>query len=141
MREYDDLYDVPGRASKIDKWQYNDILNDIARQGWYNLGTKYFKNWAKRFYKALRVINTKNLPIRKYLDKKHDELRDIYDERVRWLKQREELWGNPVKRDDYLDRWEEEYWEDLFDYSLDLATQAGFTFHLENIDESVALRV
>jgi len=141
MKEYNDLYDVPGRASKIDKWRYNDILNDIARQGWYTLGDPSFKKWSKRFYFALRVVNTKTLPIREALDKKYNELWNIYDSRKKWLMKQNELWGDTFKKGDYLDRWEEEFWEELFDYSLDLATQAGFTFHLENVDESVGLRV
>ena len=142
--KYNDGYieiDVPGRASKIDKWKYNDVLNDIARRALYFLGTPWFRYWAKRFIMAMRVINVRNLPLKKMIDDKDKELREeLYYSRADVLKDYYEIWFDPFKRDFYLDKWEEEYWETLFEYALELATQAGFTLRLDAIDESVALR-
>ena len=56
------------------------------------------------------------------------------------LQKNNEVWNDYYRRDFYLSLWEEKYWEALFDYSLELATQAGFTIYLESIDESIALR-
>ena len=143
MRE-DEYIDIttPGRASRVDKWKYNDILNDLARQAWYNLGTPWFTYWAKRFIKALSIVNIKNLPLKKIIHEKDIELKEsLYYNRTDKLKKKYEIWNDPFKRDIYLHKWEEEYWETLFDYCLDLATQSGFTLVIDSIDESVALRV
>ena len=134
--------DVPGRASRLDKWKYNDILNDIARKALYSLGTPWFGYWVKRFVKALSVVNMKNLPLKKMIqDEDHLLKEEFYYSKADELKKNFEIWYDDYKRDCYLSQWEEQYWDALFEYSLELATKAGFTFHLDNIDESVALRV
>jgi len=139
--DFIDVEDVTGRASKVDKWKYNDILNDLARQALYTLGTPRFSHWVKRFIKALRVVNVKNLPLRDMIDQTENKLKEqLYYVREDQLKKDYEIWYHPIRRDLYLDKWEEEYYEAMFDYTLDLATRAGFTFHLESIDEGVALR-
>ena len=79
--------------------------------------------------------------IQKMIDKKDMSLRNIlYYDKIEKLKKTREIWHDFFKRDYYLDKWEEEYYVALFDYCLELATQAGFTFHLDNIDEAVAFR-
>jgi len=139
--DFIDVEDVTGRASKVDKWKYNDILNELARQSLYTLGTPRFGHWVKRFIKALRVVNVKNLPLRDMIDQTESKLKEqLYYVKEDQLKKQYEIWGDFYKRDIYLDKWREEYYEAMFDYTLDLATRAGFTFHLESIDESVALR-
>ena len=137
-----EVENVPGRASKIDKWKYNDILNDIARRGLYVLGTPQFSYWSKRFVRALRIVNLKNLPLKKMIDERDEELKEeLYYSKERVLKKNFEVWYDAYKRDSYLTKWEEDYWEALFEYCLELATKAGFTLHLDSIDESIALRM
>lgn len=136
------INNLTGRASKVDKWKYNDILNDIARRALYNLATPSFGYWSKRFVKALRVINIKNLPMKDMIDKQDFLYRDtLYYNKIDELKKNNEVWFDLYKRDYYLDKWEEEYYVAIFDFCLELATQAGFTFHLDSIDESVAIRM
>ena len=139
--EYVDIT-TPGRASKVDKWKYNDILNDLARRAWYNYGTPNFTHWASRFINALRIVNIKNLPLKKMINKKDNELKEtLFYKKADQLKKRYDIWNDNYKRIIYLDKWEHDYWEALFNYCLDLATQAGFTLVIDSIDESVALRV
>jgi len=130
-----------GRASKVDKWKYNDTLNDLARKSLYTLGTPSFSYWSKRFIRSLRIVNLKNLPLKKMIDNKDEELKQIYYDKEKDLKKKYEIWYDAYKRDSRLSKWEEEYWEDLFEYCLELATKAGFTLHLDSIDESIALRM
>ena len=123
--------EFPGHASEYDKWKYNFILNDLARQALYTLGNPYFSHWVKRFIKALRVIDVEKLPIREKIDNENKTLLDIYYNKVNILQKDYDIWNHPLKRAEVLDRYEEEYWESLFDYGLDIATKAGFTIDIK----------
>jgi len=133
--------DTDGKVSKLDKWQYNDTLNLLARNALFTRKTKLFGYWVDRFITALKIVNTKNLPLKQMLVDNDQRLRENkYYTKTERLKKNNEIWYDPIKRDIYLDVWEEQYWEALFDYGLELATQAGFTIYLESIDESIAMR-
>lgn len=133
--------DTDGKVSKLDKWQYNDTLNLLARNALFTRKTQLFGYWVDRFVTALKIVNTKNLPLKKMLLEHDNQLRDSkYYNKTEQLKKNHEIWYDPIKRDNYLGVWEEQYWEALFDYSLELATQAGFTIYLESVDESIAMR-
>lgn len=124
-------YDIEGKVSKLDKWKFNDTLNILARNAYFTKGTPMFSSWVDRFVTALKPVNTKKLPLKekietadaflseKYYWEKHDKLKKNY-----------EIWYHPIKRDLYLDKWKEQYWEKLFDYAMELATSAGFTIYL-----------
>ena len=130
-----------GKVSKLDKWQYNDTLNLLARNALFTRKTKLFGYWVDRFITALKIVNTKNLPLKQMLTNNDQTLREtMYYSKTEQLKKNNEIWFDPIKRDIYLDLWEEQYWEALFDYGLELATQAGFTIYLESVDESIAMR-
>jgi len=131
---------VPGRASRVDKWKYNDILNDLARRALYTMGTPVFSYWSYRFVKALQVVNIKNLPLKRIIYEKNEYLLDVFHDKKDDLKKKRWIWHDEYKRDCYLDLWGEQYWCDLFEFCLELATKAGFTLQLDSIDESVALR-
>jgi len=133
--------DTYGKVSKLDKWDYNKTLNILARNALFTKKTPQFGYWVDRFVTALKVVNVKKLPLKKILNEQEEKIRYIeYYDKADELKKNYEVWHDPYKRDNYLDLWEEKYWEHLFDYSLELATQAGFTIYLESIDESIALR-
>jgi hypothetical protein len=133
--------DIGGKVSKLDKWDYNKTLNILARNALFTRKTPHFGYWVDRFVCALKVVNVKNMPLKKMLYEQDNKLRDEYFyTRTDNLKKNHEIWNDPYKRDYYLDLWEEQYWEAMFDYSLELATQAGFTIYLESIDEGMALR-
>jgi len=135
MKEFDeeDIYkeDLDGRVSRVDKWKYNDTLNILARNALFSKGLPQFSNWVDRFVAALKPINTKRLPLKKKLEDADDYFYKIeyFDKREK-LKLSPEIWGDPYKKGGYLDKWSQNYWEALFDYSLELATQAGFTIYL-----------
>jgi len=133
--------DLAGKVSKLDKWDYNKTLNILARNALFTRKTHQFGYWVDRFVTALKVVNVKNMPLKKMLQEQDQELRiEYYYGRTDELKKNYEIWYDDFKRDYYLDLWEEQYWENFFDYALELATQAGFTIYLENIDEGIALR-
>lgn len=131
-----------GKVSKLDKWQYNDTLNLLARNALFTRKTRLFGYWVDRFVTALKIVNVKNLPLKRMLTEQDGTLRtELYYSKTDVLKKNYEIWYDPFKRDYYLDIWEEQYWEALFNYSLELATQAGFTIYLESVDEGIAMRV
>ena len=142
--ENDDRYieiDTYGKVSKLDKWDYNKTLNILARNALFTMKTPVFGYWVNRFVTALKVVNVKKLPLKKMLIEKDSEIREQeYYNKTDQLQKNNEVWNDYYRRDFYLSLWEEKYWEALFDYSLELATQAGFTIYLESIDESIALR-
>jgi len=91
-----------------------------------------------RFVTALKPVNTKKLPLRKNLEQAEYYFSEkCYWKRVDELKKNYEIWNDFYKRDIYLDKWEEDYWEQLFDYSLELATSAGFTIYLVQYEPQV----
>jgi len=133
--------DTYGKVSKLDKWDYNKTLNILARNALFTRKTPQFGYWVDRFTTALKIVNVKKLPLKKMLQEEEEKIREIeYYSKTDQLKKNFEIWNDDYKRDTYLNLWEENYWEKLFDYTLELATQAGFTIYLESIDESIALR-
>jgi hypothetical protein len=141
--EIDDIIEIEtsGKVSKLDKWEYNKTLNILARNALFTKKTPKFGYWVDRFVTALKVVNVKNLPLKKMLSETKEKiLEKEYYRKEDKLKHNYEIWNDPYKRDICLDEWEEQYYEKLFDYSLELATQAGFTIYLESIDERMSMR-
>jgi len=132
--------DVAGKVSKVDKWNYNDTLNVLAKNALFTKKTMPFGYWVDRLVTALKIVNVKNLPLKKMLNDQEEIFRDGYYLKLDELKKNYEIWYDPLKRKIQLDKWEQIYYETLFDYALELATQAGFTIHLDSIDEGIAMR-
>jgi hypothetical protein len=131
-------YDLDGRVSKIDKWKYNDTLNILARNALFLKGTPRFGYWVSRFVTALKPINTDKLPLRQILvDAEYHLSEKYYWIKIDQLRKNYEIWYDDFKRDHYLSIWEEEYWEKLFDYALELATRAGFTIYLVKYEHKI----
>ena len=139
---YDNLdINIDGKVSKIDKWKYNDILNDLARHALINKGNIYFNGWVKKFVTALKPVSTPNLPMKTKLEKVEQQLGErLYWSKRRNLQKNRAIWYHPYKSEGYLNKWEQDFWEAYFDYALEMATQAGFTIHLDSIDQGIAMR-
>jgi len=133
--------DRAGKVSKTDKWQYNDTLNILARNALFTKDTPNFGYWVSRFVTALKIVNVKFLPLKKVLTEADIYFREkCFYEKVDVYSKDNWTWEDPYKRAIMCDKWQQNYWESLFDYALELATQAGFTINLESIDESIAIR-
>ena len=104
-----------GKVSRLDRWNYNDTLNILVRNALFTKGTPQFGYWVDRFASALRVISLRNLPLKRKINEVDMKFRDeYYWDKVKVLKQHEDIWADIIKRDCYLDEWEEEYWVALF---------------------------
>jgi hypothetical protein len=128
-----------GTVSKYDKWAYNNVLVDLARQVLFHRNTPKSYEWVERFIAALCVVNTRHLPIKDRIDaKKHAllaEANSVYD---KWVA------DNPTAKRSKKYRVEcdvrRQYWNELFEFALDVATDAGFTINIDLIHESDGLR-
>jgi len=143
MKEDDESFieiDAYGKVSKLDKWEYNKTLNVLARNALFTKKTIQFGFWVDRFITAIKIVNIESLPLKKMIKDEEKKIRSNYYDKLDMLKKNIEIWYDDYKRDYYLDIWAEQYWEELFDYGLEVATQAGFTIYLESIDQNIATR-
>ena len=130
--------DFEGKVSKLDKWKYNDTLNDIARMCFMHMGLPSFKRHVKALYKALRAASTKKMNIREELDNEYERLWNIFQSKKNQIA--DAYWLGWLVQDIRVEEEEDKFWSNLFDYCLECATAAGFTIYTEVIDESVGLR-
>lgn len=137
--EFDSKAELRGRISKMDRWSYNKLLTDLARNVLFTRGNPESRIWVERFVTALSVINTKQLPIKDKINNKKDTLlKEInleYDNKLEKHPNMKRFVKYSLERS--LRQW---YWEHLFEYALDLATEAGFTLGIDLIHEAEGIR-
>ena len=132
---------IDTKVSKVDKWKYNDILNDLARRTLIAKGSVYFGENVLKFITALKPISTDKLPIKQRLAAAETILSErFYWSKIDELKKINAIWNHPLKRGIMEEEWKDDFFVAYFDYALDVATAAGFTIQLENIHEGTGIR-